>query len=75
MAEILIKLNPDDLDDRDKLELMQHGWKFRSCLFELDQYLRSRLKYEDLTSEVAENLQQARDRLWEIIEEHGVELE
>lgn len=75
MAEVIVKLDPDDPDDKDKLEMMQHGWKYRSCLFEMDQYLRGRIKYEKLTEEVAENLQKARTRLWEIIEEHGAEIE
>ncbi len=75
MATIYIQLDPDEPEDRDKLDLMTNGWKFRSSLFEMDQYLRDRLKYGELTAEVDKNLQEAHDKLWEIINEHGVEIE
>jgi len=75
MAKIYVELDPDDLSEKDKLFMMTDGWKFRSSLFEMDQYLRGRIKYEELTEEVADNLQKARDKLWEIVEEHGLEIE
>jgi len=74
MAKVIIELDPDDMDDKDKLEMLQHGWKYRSTLKELDNYLRSRVKHEELPEQVAEALEEARSRLFEIADDHDVKV-
>lgn len=75
MAKIYVQLDPDEPEDKDKLDLMTNGWKFRSALFEMDQYLRNRLKYDALEKDIRAQLQAVRDKLWEIVGELGVEIE
>ena len=44
-------------------------------LHEFDQYLRGRLKYEDnITDDAYNALQDARDKLWEMAKDGGIEL-
>jgi len=75
MAEYNIKLNPDDEDDRDKLYMIQYGWLFRCVLHDIDQHLRGRLKYEELSEEVHTALQKVRDLLWDEVREHNLEMD
>lgn len=75
MAEIWVRLNLEQEEDRDKLNFMVRGWMYRSVLWDMDQYLRARLKYEELSEKEYEALQQARDKLWELINEEGIDIE
>ena len=52
-----------------------NGWRWKQVVWELDEdYLRSRLKYEELSEEVDAALQAVRDRLHEIMDGNGVRL-
>jgi hypothetical protein len=51
----------DETQARTALE----GWRWRSVVECMDNYLRNRIKYEDLPEPVADALQAARDELWE----------
>lgn len=44
-------------------------------LWDVDQHLRSKLKYEELEDDVHDALQEVRDKLWEIMGERGVDLD
>jgi hypothetical protein len=61
-------------DERDEYEAAYYGGTYRVILSELDQYLRSRIKYEDLPEPVGEALQLARQRLHDLAMEYGVEI-
>jgi len=51
-------------------------WKnFFFVIWDMDQYLRAQLKYAKLTDEEDEVLDKAREKLWEIMNEHGVSME
>lgn len=43
-------------------------------VMDMDNYLRGRIKYEELSDEVDEALEDVRKKLWEIQEEHGVSI-
>ena len=51
------------------------GQAARLALWSFDQYLRNRLKYEDLPDGVHDALQAARDELRGMLEEHHVSLD
>lgn len=50
------------------------GWKWRSALSAVDEKLRGMLKYEDLSEEVADVLQNVRDYLYEELNTRNLEL-
>ena len=44
-------------------------------LFEYDQYLRTKLKYETLTEQEYDAYEKAREKLHELLNEHGINLD
>lgn len=75
MAEVWVRLDLEQEEDRDKLNFMLRGWMYRSVLWDLDQHLRAMIKYQDLTEEQYNALQGVRDKLWELINEEGIDIE
>ena len=69
--EAILKFNlPDEQPEFDNAV---NGWKWFVVTWELDQHLRSQLKYNDeLTEEQYDALQEVRDKLWEIVNEHSL---
>lgn len=60
-------------DDRQDFELTVNAAKWYSTLWELDQYLRSRLKYEESISDDAyEALDDTRSKLHELMREKSI---
>lgn len=50
------------------------GWRWRAVVEELDNHLRNKLKYEDLTEEDDELYQSVRDELHSIMDSNNVAL-
>ena len=59
----------------DDLYMMYHGEDFYFILCDLDQYLRSQIKYhsDDLSEEKEAALQMARDKIYELMENYKVD--
>lgn len=57
--------------DTAEIELALKASSFQAALWDLDQWLRSQIKYTDLEKG---DLQEVRDKLHEIINEHGITL-
>jgi len=59
----------------DDLYMMYHGEDFYFILCDLDQYLRSQIKYhsDDLSEEKEAALQLARDKIYELMENYEVD--
>jgi len=74
MAKVIVELDPDCPEEREKLDFLLHGWKYRGVIQEFDNYLRGRLKYEDLPEDADEALDKAREQLYSIAEEHDVKV-
>lgn len=53
-------------DEKPEFEQAVKGAHYDYALHELDQHLRARLKYEDLSEEVREALEKVREKLWEL---------
>ena len=67
-------IKADELEERDELCQMIKVGSYSSALQDLDNYLRGRLKYEELTEPVDEALQLVRDKLHEICGEHDIKV-
>lgn len=62
-------------EDAHEYNLMNKAVDMSVILHEFDQYLRGRLKYEDnMSVEVYDALQDARDKLWDMCKDGGIEL-
>jgi molecular chaperone GrpE (heat shock protein) len=49
-----------------------NGSAFKTVIWELDQYMRSQLKHEDLPDDVHEKVQEIRDQLHSILNDNNV---
>jgi len=71
MAKYEFKTN-----DKKEFEYAFHGLDFLLCLWEMDQWLRSEVKYNvNNTSEEMTAFEKARDQLREIMLSHNVDLD
>jgi len=74
MAKVILEFNPDE--DREDMESAINGWKWKMLVWDLDQHLRSELKYNDkITGEVYEALEKVREHLHELKNESGLILD
>jgi hypothetical protein len=67
MKTILIFDMPDD---QDEFESAINGSKWQTAMYEMDQYLRSQLKYND----AGEDYDKIREELHNILENHNLSL-
>ena len=74
MAKVTLEF--DSFDDREDMESAINGWKWKMLVWDLDQHLRSELKYnEEVVGEVYEALEKLRERLHEMRIESGLTLD
>jgi hypothetical protein len=74
MAKVILEFDP--FEDRDEMESALNGAKWKMLVWDLDQHLRSELKYNDaITGKVYDALQKVRDHLHELKNENGLTLE
>lgn len=64
----------DLYEERDEFDEAVNGRKYKMVLWNMDQYLRGKLKYEDLPEGVEDALQKTRDKLHELADDEGVEV-
>lgn len=64
-------------NDRENFELAVNSSYYYTVIFEMDQYLRSRIKYaeDDESDDTINAFQNARDKLHEFMAENGINLE
>ena len=63
-------------DDKDEYLYAIHGIDFLLCLWDMDQWLRSKIKYSvDLPEGAYKALEEAREELRDIMSSHGVSLD
>jgi hypothetical protein len=61
-------------DDQEAFDVAQNGWRYKSALETLDNHLRNRIKYGNLSLEVASAYQAVREELHRIAEEVKAEM-
>jgi hypothetical protein len=73
MKSILEFNLPEEAED---LQLALNGSKYMSAVHELDQELRSKIKYapDNQPELVTETYNEIRNKLWEIVNSYGLEL-
>ena len=65
-----------DEDAASDAQVALDGWKYRAAIWEIDQYLRNQVKYnEKLPSEVGEAYEKLRDKIREILSENSLQIE
>lgn len=62
---------PEETEDFD---IATNGWKYRSVLCDIDNFLRSKLKYEELLPGEDGAYEKTRTELWNLINEHNVDI-
>jgi hypothetical protein len=62
-------------EDNHEFANATQGGKLRSVLWDLDQWFRSKIKYEDLTDEQYQVYQGCRDHLRTLLYEENIDLE
>ena len=74
MAKVTIEFYTDE--EREDMESAINGWKWKMLVWDLDQHLRSELKYNDkIVGDVYEALEKLRERLHEMRIESGLSLD
>lgn len=74
MAKVTLEFDP--FEDREEMESALNGAKWKMLVWDLDQHLRSEMKYNDaITGEVYEALEKVRNKLHELKSENGLTLE
>lgn len=61
-------------EEQSEFNLAIKGVDYSSVLHEFDQYLRNKLKYEDLPDDKHDTYQEIRDKLYEIVNEYKIEI-
>jgi hypothetical protein len=65
-----------DEDAASDAQVALDGWKYRAAIWEIDQYLRNQVKYnEKLPSEVGEAYENLRDKIREILSDSNLTME
>ena len=74
MAKIILEFDPTE--DREEMETAINGWKWKMLVWDLDQHLRSELKYNgNITDEEYGVLEKIREKLHELKSESGLSLD
>jgi len=74
MAKVTIEFDP--AEDLEEMESALNGWKWKMLVWDLDQHLRSKLKWDDkLTGEAYEAVEKIREKLHELRSESGLSLD
>jgi hypothetical protein len=74
MAKVILEFDP--FEDKYEMESALNGTKWRGLLWDLDQYLRSELKYNDkLNGEAYDAVEKIREKLHELKNDEGLTLE
>jgi hypothetical protein len=76
MSEAILKFNLSEPEDLEEFELASNARKYSLVLWELDQYLRNKVKYpaENAHDEYTDAMAQVRDELWRLLNEHNLDL-
>jgi len=61
-------------EENEEFETASNGWKYKSLLWDFDNYLRSKLKYENLNDNEYTVYEKTRDHLWSLVNDEKLNL-
>lgn len=70
--ELIFKVDPHE-DGEDKARRLLNADNAYCALWEITQELRKILKYDEMPKEVAEKMVKISDKVWEILEDNGID--
>lgn len=74
MAEIILKF--DSVEESEEARTALDGYKWKLAMWDLDQHLRSEIKYnQKLTDEAYEAYQKTRDKIREVLSNYNLDIE
>lgn len=73
--KITFHLDSDDsFDNRREAKLLLESGAWKGVVEDMDNFLRGKLKYEDLDASTAQAYQAARDELWSLVKGSDLDL-
>lgn len=73
-AELKFEFDPENGDEMSKIKTLQNAENYKLALWDIDQKLRSELKYSELSEEVYDALDKIRSFLHETLNQYGLDL-
>jgi len=74
MGKIILEF--DSVEEQDDARDALDGYKWKLAVWDIDQHLRSELKYNDnIKGEVYDALEKVRDEIRDILEGYGIKLD
>lgn len=61
-------------EEQDDFDTASNGWKYRSIIHDIDNFLRNKMKYEELPEEQYTAYDKVRSELWNLINEHTLDI-
>jgi hypothetical protein len=61
-------------EDQYDFDTASNGWKYRLVLCDIDDFLRNKLKYEELSPGEDGAYDKTRTELWNLINEHKIDI-
>jgi len=73
MSKIILKFDTNDPEDREEFNRCSRASDLCFLLWDFDQHLREQIKYnENLTEEQANTYEEIREKLYDMMEEKGL---
>jgi hypothetical protein len=72
MPKVTIEFNT--IDEQHELELCINASKWYSIVWDYSEYLRTKIKYDELSDDAYKAIEQAREKLHELLNDEGLKL-
>lgn len=72
MSKVILEF--DGVEEQEDARTALDGWRWRSVVWEMDQYLRAQMKYSSLSDDEYSATEKAREKLRELVTESSLEL-
>jgi hypothetical protein len=73
MAKVTIEFNT--IDEQHELELCINASKWYSIVWDYSEYLRTKIKYDELSDDAYKAIEEAREKLHELLNNEGLKLD